>query len=130
MSHLLRDFRGKIDLIYIDPPFDSKANYRRKISLRGIDTVGDRNSFEEIQYTDLWESGNYLQFVHDRCVLIKELIAPKGVFVFHCDQKKNYQIRQVVEEILLDGFETRLSGTTRTSLALAETYSITTTTRC
>jgi DNA modification methylase len=104
MSHLLREFRGKIDLIYIDPPFDSKADYRRRIALKDGNAESDRNSFEEIQYTDLWESGNYLQFIHDRCVLIKELLSDKGVFVFHCDQKKNYQIRQVVEEIFTPGW--------------------------
>ncbi len=32
MSHLLKDFRGKVQLIYIDPPFDSKADYKRVIS--------------------------------------------------------------------------------------------------
>lgn len=31
MSHLLKEFRGKIDLIYIDPPFDSKADYKKKL---------------------------------------------------------------------------------------------------
>ena len=36
MSHLLKDYRGKIDLIYIDPPFDSKADYKKKIDLKGI----------------------------------------------------------------------------------------------
>ena len=35
MSHLLKEFRGKIDLIYIDPPFDSKADYKKKIEIRG-----------------------------------------------------------------------------------------------
>lgn len=34
MSHLLKEYRGKIDLIYIDPPFDSKADYKKKIFLQ------------------------------------------------------------------------------------------------
>ena len=51
MSHLLKDFRGKIDLIYIDPPFDSKADYKKKIKLRGQQEVlNDRSAFEEKQY--------------------------------------------------------------------------------
>jgi len=45
MSHLLREFRGKIDLIYIDPPFDSKADYKKKIELRGIKTESDFSAF-------------------------------------------------------------------------------------
>lgn len=36
MSHLLKDFRGKIDLIYIDPPFDSKADYKKKIDYKRV----------------------------------------------------------------------------------------------
>lgn len=36
MSHLLKEYRGKIDLIYIDPPFDSKADYKRKIEVKNV----------------------------------------------------------------------------------------------
>ena len=39
MSHLLKEYRGQVDLIYIDPPFDSKADYKKKIDLRGIERL-------------------------------------------------------------------------------------------
>ena len=52
MSHLLREFRGKVDLIYIDPPFDSKADYKKKVSLRAGTAENDQTAFEEKQYTD------------------------------------------------------------------------------
>lgn len=42
MSHLLKEFRGKVDLVYIDPPFDSKANYKKKIELRNEKAESDR----------------------------------------------------------------------------------------
>lgn len=48
MSHLLKDYRGKIDLIYIDPPFDSKADYKRKIEVRGKKVESDSSSFETV----------------------------------------------------------------------------------
>src|SRR5690606_5325419 len=54
MSHLLKEFRGKVDLIYIDPPFDSKADYKKKIDLKGQAASTDMNSFEEKQYGDIW----------------------------------------------------------------------------
>jgi site-specific DNA-methyltransferase (adenine-specific)/adenine-specific DNA-methyltransferase len=55
MSHLLRDFRGKIKFVYIDPPFDSKADYRMRIQVRGNDAnKTDYTSFEEKQYGDIW----------------------------------------------------------------------------
>lgn len=54
MSHLLRDYQGKVDLIYIDPPFDSKADYKKKIEVRGLGKVeSDSSAFEEKQYGDI-----------------------------------------------------------------------------
>ena len=54
MSHLLKTHRGKINLIYIDPPFDSKADYKKTIKLKGKEVENDRSTFEEKQYTDIW----------------------------------------------------------------------------
>ena len=53
MSHLLKEFRGKVDLVYIDPPFDSKADYKKTITLQGKSTISESTSFEEKQYTDI-----------------------------------------------------------------------------
>ena len=56
---LVKGFRGKIDLIYIDPPFDSKADYVKKVELRGLkDKVGgeEQTVIEETQYTDIWRN--------------------------------------------------------------------------
>lgn len=41
MSHLLKEFRGKVDLVYIDPPFDSKAEYTKKIVAKGQGLTND-----------------------------------------------------------------------------------------
>ena len=49
MSHLLKEYRGKVNLIYIDPPFDSKADYKKKIELRGKSATTDSTTFEEKQ---------------------------------------------------------------------------------
>ena len=65
MSHLIKNFRGQIDLIYIDPPFDSKADYKKKISVRGLGAAeSDISSFEEKQYSDIWTNDEYLQFMY------------------------------------------------------------------
>ena len=56
MSHLLKRYRGQVDLIYIDPPFDSKADYKRKIEVRGQSITNDSTVFEEKQYTDIWSN--------------------------------------------------------------------------
>ena len=60
MSHLLKEYRGKVDLIYIDPPFDSKADYKKTIELKGKKIANDHSNFEEKQYTDIWTNDEYL----------------------------------------------------------------------
>jgi len=99
MSHLLKEFRGKVDMIYIDPPFDSAADYNRTISLRGQSTGSDYNSFEEKQYSDIWTNDAYLQFMYERCVLAKELLKSGGAFYLHCDYRKSHYLKAMLDEI-------------------------------
>ncbi|WP_238787212.1 site-specific DNA-methyltransferase [Vibrio fluvialis] len=100
MSHLLKDFRGKIDLVYIDPPFDSKANYGKKVKLKKKSGIsGDQNSFEEKQYTDLWSNDEYLQFMYERLILLKELLSDTGLIYLHCDYHKSHHLRCILDEI-------------------------------
>lgn len=99
MSHLLKEFRGKVDLVYIDPPFDSKAEYKKKISLRGKKAENNPSAFEEKQYTDIWTNDEYLQFMFERLVLIKELMSSTGSLYVHCDYHKSHYLRLVLEEI-------------------------------
>ena len=83
MSHLLKEYRGKIDLIYIDPPFDSKADYKKKIQLKGKTILNDNNSFEEKQYGDIWTNDEYLQVMYERLILLRELLSNKGSIYVH-----------------------------------------------
>jgi DNA modification methylase len=104
LAHLLANgFRGKVQLIYIDPPFDSGADYVRKVSLRGpvgstkID--GDHYSLgEQIQYSDIWANDNYLQFMFERLLILKELLAANGAMYLHCDYRRNYFLRALLDE--------------------------------
>lgn len=99
MSHLLKDYRGKIDLIYIDPPFDSKADYKKKIKLKGQSVESDQSTFEEKQYGDIWTNDDYLQFLYERVVLCRELLSPRGSLYLHCDYHKSHQIRMILDEV-------------------------------
>lgn len=99
MSHLLKEFRGKVDLIYIDPPFDSKADYKRKIEIRGRGASNDTSSFEEKQYTDIWNNDEYLQFMFERLVLARELLAKSGTIFLHCDHHKSHHLRCIIDEV-------------------------------
>lgn len=99
MSHLLKEFRGKIDLIYIDPPFDSKADYKKKIDVRGVKASSDATSFEEKQYTDIWTNDEYLQFIYERLLICRELLADTGSIYVHMDEKRAHYVRQIMDEV-------------------------------
>ena len=99
MSHLLKNFRGKVNLIYIDPPFDSKADYKKKIELRGRSAETDSTTFEEKQYGDIWTNDEYLQFMYERLILCRELLADNGSIYLHCDWHKSHVLRNVMDEV-------------------------------
>src|SRR5690554_5384403 len=99
MSHLLKEYRGKVDLIYIDPPFDSKADYKKKIKLKGKKALGDNNIFEEKQYGDIWTNDEYLQFMYERLILLRELLSDKGSIYLHCDWRKSHHLRMLMDEV-------------------------------
>lgn len=100
MSHLLKEYRGQIDLVYIDPPFDSKADYKKKIDVKGIGKIeGDSSTFEEKQYGDIWTNDEYLQFMYERLMLLKELFSEKGSIFLHCDWRKSHFLRCILDEI-------------------------------
>lgn len=99
MSHLLKQFRGKVDLIYIDPPFDSKAEYKKTIELKGHQAESSQTSFEEKQYGDIWSNDEYLQFMFERLVLIRELLSEAGSIYLHCDWNKSHHLRCLLDEV-------------------------------
>ena len=105
LAHLLANgFRGKVKLIYIDPPFDSGADYVRKVQLRGAKgTVKidgeDYTLGEQVQYSDIWANDNYLQFMYERLLLLRELLSEDGSLYLHCDWHKNHHLRCLLDEV-------------------------------
>ena len=80
---LTHGYRGKVNLIYIDPPFDSGADYVRQVQLRGVKDMakleGEAHSLgEQVQYTDIWANDTYLQFMYERLLLIEQLLTDDG----------------------------------------------------
>lgn len=110
MSHLLKHYRGQVDLIYIDPPFDSKADYKKKIELRGKKVENDKTGFEEKQYTDIWSNDEYLQFMYERLILMRELMSDKGTIYLHCDHRVGQYLRIIMDEVFGSGhFKNQIS---------------------
>ncbi len=105
LAHLLANgFRGKVKLIYIDPPFDSGADYVRKVQLRGpkggTKVEGEDYTLgEQVQYSDIWANDNYLQFMYERLLIAKELLADGGLFVLHCDPARGHYLKCVMDEV-------------------------------
>ena len=105
LAHLLANgFRGQVKLIYIDPPFDSGADYVRKVQLRGpkgtLKIDGEDYALgEQVQYTDIWSNDNYLQFMYERLLMLKELLSEDGALYLHCDWHKVHLLRCMVEEV-------------------------------
>ncbi|MBV5300041.1 MAG: site-specific DNA-methyltransferase [Rhodoferax sp.] len=105
LAHLLANgFRGQVKLIYIDPPFDSGADYVRKVQLRGpkgtLKIDGEDYALgEQVQYTDIWSNDNYLQFMYERLLMLKELLSEDGALYLHCDPKKGHHLRCLLDEV-------------------------------
>ncbi|WP_313358325.1 DNA methyltransferase, partial [Corynebacterium variabile] len=93
--------RGKIDLIYIDPPFDSKADYRTKIKLPGTTIDQKPTVLEQFAYSDTWadRTASYLAMITPRLVLMKELLSERGSIWVHLDWHVGHYVKLVLDEI-------------------------------
>lgn len=100
MSHMLKEYRGKIDLIYIDPPFASGADYKKKIEFKKKKAFSETSVFEEKQYGDIWNNDEYLQFMYERIVLMKELLSDTGSIFVHCDYRVSAYLRLILDEVM------------------------------
>lgn len=99
----LPSLRGKVDLIYIDPPFDSKADYRTKIKLPGYDVEQKPTVVEQFAYADTWKDGtvSYLKMLYPRLVLMRELLSDKGCIYVHIDWHVGSYVKVLLDEIFL-----------------------------
>lgn len=121
MSHLLKEYRGKVDLIYIDTPFDSKADYKKKIKVKGKEVSTDSLAFEEKQYGDIWTNDEYLQFMYERLILCKELLSDTGSIYVHCDWHKSAYLKCVLDSIFgQDNFRNEIIWCYKTSLRCSD----------
>jgi len=93
--------RGKVDLIYIDPPFDSKADYRTKVRLPGIELEQRPTVIEQFAYSDTWSDGtaSYLAMITPRLVLMRELLADSGAIYVHLDWHVGHYVKLAIDEI-------------------------------
>jgi len=93
--------RGKVDLIYIDPPFDSKADYRTKVTLPGLELEQKPTVIEQFAYSDTWSDGtaSYLAMITPRLILMRELLGDTGSIYVHLDWHVGHYVKLVLDEV-------------------------------
>jgi adenine-specific DNA-methyltransferase len=97
----MEPLRSKVDLIYIDPPFDSKADYRTKIILDGTSVEQRPTAIEQFAYSDTWADGtsSYLRMITPRLCLMKELLSDNGSIYVHLDWHVGHYVKIILDEI-------------------------------
>ena len=107
MASLLKDFKGKIDLIYIDPPFDVGADFTMNVPIGDEDDAveKDQSTLEMVAYRDMWGMGidSYIHMMYERLVLIKELLKESGSVFVHCDYRVNSFLKLLMLDIFGEG---------------------------
>lgn len=101
MSSLLKEFAGKIDLIYIDPPFATGADFSMPIKVEESKFTKEPSAIEIKVYRDTWGKGlaSYLQMMYDRLVLMRELLSDKGSIYVHLDYHVGHYVKIIMDEI-------------------------------
>ncbi len=101
MSSLLAEYAGKIRLVYIDPPFDTGADFAYRVSVGGESVDKMPSILEEHAYRDTWGAGSdsYLSMMYARLTLIHELLAEDGSFYLHCAPPVSHTLRLLCDEI-------------------------------
>lgn len=119
---------GKVDLIYIDPPFDSKADYRTPITLPNANLEQKPTVIEQFAYADTWEEGtiSYLKMIYPRLMLMKELLSKKGSIYVHIDWHIGAYVKIILDDIFeKDNFRNEIiwkRGTVKGAKAVGNQY--------
>jgi len=101
MSSLLPEFAGKINLIYIDPPFATGADFSINIKVGDLEWTKEPSIIEEKAYRDTWGKGldSYLQMMYERLVLMRELLTENGSIYVHLDAHVGHYVKIIMDEI-------------------------------
>jgi adenine specific DNA methylase Mod len=105
MASLLPEFRGKIKLIYADPPFFTGTNMNITLEVGDEGAIKEPSAIEEIAYRNMWKEGpsSFFQYMYDRFVLMKDLLAEDGSLWVRFDYHYSHYIKAILDEIF--GYE-------------------------
>lgn len=102
-ASLLKDFRGKVDLIYIDPPFDMSADFTMSVGIGDENDVAskDQSVLEMVAYRDMWGKGtdSYLQMMYERLALMRDLLAENGLIFVHIGWNISHYVKGILDDV-------------------------------
>jgi len=110
MSSLIKQgWAGKINLIYIDPPFFTGADFTIRTKLGDEAIEKEPSIIEERAYKDTWSGGiaSYLKYMYERLVLMRELLTENGSIYVHLDEKLGHYVKVMMDEIF--GYENHIN---------------------
>jgi len=110
MSSLIKQgWAGKINLIYIDPPFFTGADFTVRTSVGNEQIEKEPSIIEERAYKDTWSGGiaSYLKYMYERLVLMRELLAENGSIYVHLDWHVGHYVKVMMDEVF--GYENFLN---------------------
>lgn len=96
LSSMMEDYKNKIDLIYIDPPYNTNRTF--KSSLNRNNTISSEYD-GEIAYSDNLTQEEYFEFIRERLILLRELLSEEESIYLHIDYKIGHYIKIIMDEI-------------------------------
>ena len=124
MSSLIKQgWAGKINLIYIDPPFFTGADFTIRTKLGDESIEKEPSIIEERAYKDTWSGGiaSYLKYMHERLVLMRELLVDNGSIYVHLDWHVGHYVKVLMDEIF-ENFRNEIVWHYRTYQGQVEKY--------
>ncbi len=109
LPSLLPEFAGKVNLIYIDPPFNTGADFsfRTSIPESGEDFTKQPSILEQKAYRDMWGADggrdSYLKWLYETIVLLHEMLAGTGSIYVHLDQNVGHYAKAILDEVFGPG---------------------------
>jgi len=96
LKTLLDDYAGKVDLVYIDPPFATNGHF--KISDDRANTISSSNG-DAIAYSDTLVGADFLEFLRERLIFLRELLSERGSIYLHIDYKIGHYVKLIMDEV-------------------------------
>ncbi len=111
MAALAEQYAGQVNLVYIDPPFNTDADFSVQVALDGEQIVKEPGIIERHAYQDTWGRGldSYLQWFYETLLLLRTMLSAKGSIYIHCDWHVGHYMKLVLDDVFgIDNFQNQV----------------------